>query len=211
MLRKIRILGFGFNSQSPSEIEIKLDNELIFQGPVHTIEVAPGTIYPIVGVKDSEPSGPGVIVEWDQSLDATSRQLEIVSLSGNFRFTHTYSNYMPLRELNNPTVSYSSGPNFWLSCYELKESENAYYRDSNADVKIDGRPQLRVSMHESERLGQHYWSILQGQKFSSTMLISQGLEYPLYEFPEDEPINLDDFLIWQPHHIQSYDSFKSTI
>jgi hypothetical protein len=201
MERTIQIYGYGFSDQfdedQQAEIRVRIDGETIYHGPVLT----PGSINDILpGSKDFPLSGP--VVGWQQSLAAASRQLEITPLVGNFCFTATRSDYMPIRLISDLATEWSSGPGHFVPCYALQEEEFVYFRDSNHNVMINGELQPRVSFNDWERLGQWHWTIMQNQTFSSTMLISAGLDAPVLPVDDDNPWDdtLKSYLIWRLNH-----------
>lgn len=199
MNRTIKIYGYGYdpydqiNQKFQAEIQVKIDGEIIYSGPVYT----PGPVDSIFpGTKGFPLFQP--VAEWQQSLGAASRQLEIIPLVGNFCFTSTRSDWMPIRLKSDLTTEWSSGPDNFIPCYALQEQEFVYFRDSNHNVMIDGVPQTRIAETEWERLGQWHWIIEQNQTFSSNMLISAGLDAPVLKDKWDQ--NLESYLIWRLDH-----------
>lgn len=217
MQRTIRINGYGFHDQSSehcqAEVQIKIDGNVLYQGPVFTPKIYVDDL-DFIGPTDIQQESvtvrPGmknfithaVIAEWPESLMPASRQLEITAIAGNFRFTGTWSNFMPIWLLDDLNTVWSTGSANFIPCYANQESEFVYYRDSNHQVMIDGVPQLRESTNEWERLGQWHWTITQGQVFSSIMKISAGLESPVLNTDSNNQWHDDwtPYLIFRPFH-----------
>jgi len=140
------------------------------------------------------------VIEWTQGLEQASRELEITAIRGNFRFTRTLSNYMPIWKLSDRDTTLSTGADGFIPCYALEESDDIIVRDSNANVKIDGFAQVKNPLDNWERLGQWHWTIPQGAVFTSTMLISAGLESPAIP-AEEWDSSLESYMVWRPNHI----------
>jgi hypothetical protein len=200
MTRRLQIWGKGTVG---NEIQIKIDGNIVYQGTVFNPESEflpqpdepqPVRIFPY----------DHIVTEINHPMDGATHALEIRSITGDFEFTKTFSNYMTVWEIadlhQGQQIARSSGEFGFIPCYAKDESDFAFYRDSNSNVKIDGVTQPRNPANDWERLGQWYWTIRQGQVFKSTMTVSPGFEGPPVIPDEEWDFSLQSYLIWRRDH-----------
>ena len=170
MSRTIKLCGIGFH-ETGSEIIVKLDGNIIFQGAVTT------DIHNPVNAAGS-PEFDAEIVNWEESLNATTHALEIQATQGHFLYTRALSNYMSLAKASTPESVFSSGSLGFISCY-AQAVDTGVYRDPNTEVFIDGVERVRYTTDVNKSLGQFYRLVREGQVLTCVLNISAGLDSPI--------------------------------
>jgi hypothetical protein len=226
MNRTLTFFGQGYaNPQQGlaydnSEILVKLDSVVVYQGPVPTgLSDGNRPTGNTAGLVDGNPlSVP--IFSWSEAIEFSGiKKLEIHAIKGDFLYTRCESNYMPISYVNTPTDLFSTGRNS-IGCFQLPVT-GGIYRDPNSNVKINGVDHVKTPLTEWHERGQWYWGLVQGEVFTCDLNISAGLESPLIDsiissqtFQSDgsqQIFVLDSYAIDKPTSINVYEDNIITV
>lgn len=124
--------GRGYGSE-PVTITVKLDNAIIYQGAVDTLDETPPEYF------DPTSDIEVTVFSWTQDVAASgTRELEITVHTGALLITDTIANYTTKSNSAPPPQYISSGPDEYLCFYNTTVGDDVIISDPFLSPAIDG-------------------------------------------------------------------------